>query len=185
MDEALALPSEKAVEIALRTQQIIAFESGAANVIDPLGGSYYIEKLTDELEEEAEKYFHKIDELGGVVKAIEQGVFQREITRAAYEYQIALSRRRKVLVGVNRFVNEDEKLEIPVLEIDESVERDQVNDLHKIKQKRDNIAVGLRLEALEKAAAGTGNLIPHLVDCSRVYATEGEISEGLIKVFGE
>jgi len=185
MDEALALPSEKAVEIALRTQQIIAFESGAANVMDPLGGSYYIEKLTDELEEEAEKYFHKIDELGGVVRAIEQGFCQREITRAAYEYQIALSRGKKVLVGVNRFVNEDEKLEIPVLEIDESVERDQVNDLHEIKQKRDNIAVGLRLKALEKAAAGTGNLIPHLLDCSRAYATEGEISDALIKVFGE
>jgi methylmalonyl-CoA mutase N-terminal domain/subunit len=185
MDEALALPSEKAVEIALRTQQIIAFESGAANVIDPLGGSYYIEKLTDELEEEAEKYFHKIDELGGVVRAIEQGFCQREITRAAYEYQIALSRRRKVLVGVNQFINEDEKLEIPVLEIDESVERDQVNDLHEMKQKRDNLAVQLRLEALEKAAAGTGNLIPHLVECSRVYATEGEISDALIKVFGE
>jgi len=185
MDEALALPSEKAVEIALRTQQIIAFESGAANVMDPLGGSYYIEKLTDELEEEAEKYFHRIDELGGVVRAIEQGFCQREITRAAYEYQIALSRGRKVLVGVNRFVNEDEKLEIPVLEIDESVERDQVNDLHEIKQKRDNIAVGLRLKALEKAAAGTGNLIPHLLDCSRAYATEGEISDALIKVFGE
>jgi len=185
MDEALALPSEKAVEIALRTQQIIAFESGAANVIDPLGGSYYIEKLTDELEEEAEKYFQKIDELGGVVRAIEQGFCQREITRAAYEYQIALSRGRKVLVGVNQFVNENEKLEIPVLEIDESVERDQVKDLREIKQKRDNGAVKLRLKALEKAAAGTENLIPHLLDCSRVYATEGEISDALIKVFGE
>jgi len=185
MDEALALPSEKAVEIALRTQQIIAFESGAANVIDPLGGSYYLEKLTDELEEEAEKYFHRIDELGGVVRAIEQGFCQREITRAAYEYQIALSRRRKVLVGVNQFVNEGEILEIPVLEIDESVERDQVEYLREIKQKRDNSAVQHRLEALEKAAAGTGNLIPHLLECSRVQATEGEISDALIKVFGE
>jgi len=185
MDEALALPSEKAVEIALRTQQIIAFESGAANVIDPLGGSYYLEKLTDELEEEAEKYFQKIDELGGMVRAIEQGFCQREITRAAYEYQIALSRRRKVLVGVNQFVNEGEILEIPVLEIDESVERDQVEYLREIKQKRDNSAVQRRLEALEKAAAGTGNLIPHLLECSRVQATEGEISDALIKVFGE
>ena len=185
MDEALALPSEKAVEIALRTQQIIAFESGAANVIDPLGGSYYLEKLTDELEEEAEKYFQKIDELGGMVRAIEQGFCQREITRAAYEYQIALSRRRKVLVGVNQFVNEGEILEIPVLEIDESVERDQVEYLREIKQKRDNSAVQHRLEALEKAAAGTGNLIPHLLECSRVQATEGEISDALIKVFGE
>jgi methylmalonyl-CoA mutase N-terminal domain/subunit len=185
MDEALALPSEKAVEIALRTQQIIAFESGAANVIDPLGGSYYLEKLTDELEEEAEKYFQKIDELGGMVRAIEQGFCQREITRAAYEYQIALSRRRKVLVGVNQFVNEGEVLEIPVLEIDESVEKDQVEYLREIKQKRDNSAVQHRLEALEKAAAGTGNLIPHLLECSRVQATEGEISDALIKVFGE
>jgi methylmalonyl-CoA mutase N-terminal domain/subunit len=173
------------VEIALRTQQIIAFESGAANVIDPLGGSYYIEKLTDELEEEAEKYFQKIDELGGMVRAIEQGFCQREITRAAYEYQIALSRRRKVLVGVNQFINEGEILEIPVLEIDESVERDQVEYLHEIKQERDNSAVQHRLEALEKAAAGTGNLIPHLLECSRVQATEGEISDALIKVFGE
>ena len=185
MDEALALPSEKAVEIALRTQQIIAFESGAANVIDPLGGSYYLEKLTDELEAEAEKYFQKIDELGGMVRAIEQGFCQREITRAAYEYQIALSRRRKVLVGVNQFINEGEILEIPVLEIDESVERDQVEYLREIKQKRDNSAVQHRLEALEKAAAGTGNLIPHLLECSRVQATEGEISDALIKVFGE
>lgn len=185
MDEALALPSEKAVEIALRTQQIIAFESGAANVIDPLGGSYYLEKLTDELEEEAEKYFQKIDELGGMVRAIEQGFCQGEITRAAYEYQIALSRRRKVLVGVNQFINEGDIVEIPVLEIDESVERDQVEYLREIKQKRDNSAVQHRLEALEKAAAGTGNLIPHLLECSRVQATEGEISDALIKVFGE
>jgi len=185
MDEALALPSEKAVEIALRTQQIIAFESGAANVIDPLGGSYYLEKLTRELEEEAEKYFQKIDELGGIVRAIEQGFCQREITRAAYEYQIALFRRRKILVGVNQFVNEGAPLEIPVLEIDESVERDQVETLRGIKQQRDNSAVRQRLEALEHAAAGTGNLIPHLLDCSRVRATEGEISGALIKVFGE
>jgi len=185
MDEALALPSEKAVEIALRTQQIIAFESGAANVIDPLGGSYYLEKLTNELEAEAEKYFQKIDELGGMVKAIEQGFCQSEITRAAYEYQIALSRRRKVLVGVNQFINEGDMVEIPVLEIDESVERDQVQFLRQIKQKRDNSAVQHRLEDLGKAAAGTGNLIPLLLECSRVQATEGEISDALIKVFGE
>jgi len=185
MDEALALPSEKAVEIALRTQQIIAFESGAANVIDPLGGSYYLERLTQDLEDEAEKYFRRIAELGGMVGAIEQGFPQREITRAAYEYQMALSRKRKVLVGVNQFVNEDEKLEIPVLEIDESVERDQLENLSKIKQRRDNSAVRSSLESLEKTASGTGNLIPHLLECARVYATEGEISDALIKIFGE
>jgi len=185
MDEALALPSEKAVEIALRTQQVIAFESGAANVIDPLGGSYFVEKLTGELEEEAERYFRKIEELGGVVPAIEKGFFQREITRAAYEYQMALSRKRKISVGVNEFVNEDERLEIPLLEIDESVEKDQVRRLGEVRKRRDNGAVRAKLGALEKAAAGTANLTPFLLDCARVYATLGEISAALISVFGE
>jgi methylmalonyl-CoA mutase N-terminal domain/subunit len=185
LDEALALPSEKAVEIALRTQQIIAFESGVANVIDPLGGSYYIEKLTNDLEDEAERYFRRVEELGGVVRAIEQGFFQREITRAAYEYQMALSRKSKILVGVNDFINEDETLEIPVLEIDEAVERDQVGKLREVREKRDNAAVRARLQDLAKAASGTENLIPHLLDCSRVYATVGEIGRALTGVFGE
>jgi methylmalonyl-CoA mutase N-terminal domain/subunit len=185
MDEALALPSQKAVEIALRTQQIIAFESGVPNVIDPLGGSYYVEKLTDEMEAQAEEYFRKIDEYGGVVKAIEQGFFQREITRAAYEYQMALSTKRKIHVGVNDYVNPGESLEIPILEIDESVERDQVRDLRAVKERRDNLAVKRSLEALRKTAAGTGNLTPRLLDCSRVYATLGEISDALIEVWGE
>jgi methylmalonyl-CoA mutase N-terminal domain/subunit len=185
MDEALALPSEKAVEIALRTQQVIAFESGAANVIDPLGGSYYVEALTKDLEDQAERYFRRIEELGGVVKAIEQGFPQKEITRAAYEYQMALSRRRKVHVGVNEFVNEGEALEIPLLEIDESVERDQVRDLSAVKARRDNGAVRDRLRDLEKTAAGPGNLIPVLLDCSRAYVTLGEISRTLVRVFGE
>jgi methylmalonyl-CoA mutase N-terminal domain/subunit len=185
MDEALALPSEKAVEIALRTQQIIAFESGVANVIDPLGGSYYVEKLTDELEAEAERYFRKIDELGGVVKAIEQGFFQREITRAAYEYQMALSRRKKFHVGVNEFANPGEKLEIPLLEIDEAVERGQVAGLRRTKAERDNGGVRASLEALKKAAAGRDNLMPPLLDCARRYATLGEISDALTAVFGE
>ncbi len=185
LDEALALPSERAVEIALRTQQIIAFESGVANVIDPLGGSYYIEKLTGEMEEEAERYFRKIEELGGVVKAIEQGFFQREITRAAYEYQMALSRRRKIVVGVNEFVHAGEALEIPVLEIDESVESDQVQRLRDVRRRRDNAAVEARLAALQKAAAGSDNLTPHLLESARVFATVGEISEALAKVFGE
>jgi methylmalonyl-CoA mutase N-terminal domain/subunit len=185
MDEALALPSEKAVEIALRTQQIIAFESGIPNVIDPLGGSYYVEKLTDGMEAQAEEYFRKIDEYGGVVKAIEQGFFQREITRAAYEYQMALSTKRKIHVGVNDYVNPGESLEIPILEIDESVERDQVRDLRAVKERRDNLAVKRSLEALRKTAAGTGNLTPRLLDCSRVYATLGEISDALIEVWGE
>ncbi len=185
MDEALALPSEKAVEIALRTQQVIAFESGAANVIDPLGGSYYVEKLTDALEEEAERYFRKIDEIGGVVPAIEQGFFQREITRAAYEYQMALSKRKKFHVGANEFVNPGETLEIPLLEIDESVERDQVERLRRLRAERDNAAVGEALRDLEAAAAGGRNLMPPLLDCARRYATLGETSEALTRVFGE
>jgi methylmalonyl-CoA mutase N-terminal domain/subunit len=185
MDEALALPSEKAVEIALRTQQIIAFESGAPNVIDPLGGSYYVEKLTDDLEAEAEAYFRKIEELGGIVRAIELGFPQREITRAAYEYQTALSKKRKTVVGVNAFANENETLEIPILEIDASVERGQVAFLKEVKARRDGAEVRDRLAALEKAAAGTDNLIPHLLACARAYATLGEISDALKRVFGE
>jgi methylmalonyl-CoA mutase N-terminal domain/subunit len=185
MDEALALPSEKAVEIALRTQQIIAHESGVPNVIDPLGGSYFIEALTDALEREAEDYFRRIDELGGVVRAIEEGFFQREITRAAYEYQRALSDRRKTIVGVNDFVNADEKLEIPILEIDASVEPGQVAFLKSVKAGRDNGAVRDRLKALAKAAAGPDNLLPLLLECSRLYATLGEMSQALMGVFGE
>jgi methylmalonyl-CoA mutase N-terminal domain/subunit len=185
MDEALALPSEKAVEIALRTQQVIAFESGVANVIDPLGGSYYVEKLTNDLEEDAERYFKKIEELGGVVKAIEQGFFQREITRAAYEYQMALSEKRKFQVGVNEFVNADERLEIPILEIDESVESDQLRRLAEVKRRRDHGAVRDRLATLRKAAAGRDNLIPYLLESARVYATLGEVSDTLTEVFGE
>ncbi len=185
MDEALALPSEKAVEIALRTQQIIAHESGVPNVIDPLGGSYFIEALTDALEREAEDYFRRIDELGGVVRAIEEGFFQREITRAAYEYQRALSDRRKTIVGVNDFINAEERLEIPILEIDASVEPGQVAFLKSVKQRRDNGAVRDRLTALTKAAAGPHNLLPLLLECSRVYATLGEMSHALMGVFGE
>jgi len=185
LDEALALPSEKAVEIALRTQQIIAYESGVAQVIDPLGGSYYIEKLTNDLEQEAEQYFQRVDELGGVVMAIEEGFFQREITRAAYQYQVALSRKKKILVGVNEFVNAGETIEIPVLEIDESVEQDQTRSLSEIKKRRDNLAVRSRLAALQQAASGSDNLIPYLLEASRAYASVGEISDALVKVFGE
>jgi len=185
LDEALALPSEKAVEIALRTQQILAFESGVANVIDPLGGSYYVEKLTSDLEAEAEAYFRRIHELGGVVKAIEQGFFQREITRSAYEYQVALSRKRKVHVGVNEFVNQTGPLEIPILEIDESVERDQVASLRAVRERRDHDAVRTRLDALKQEAHGTGNLVPRLLECASVHTSLGEISAALTEVFGE
>jgi len=183
MDEALALPSEKAVEIALRTQQIIAFESGVTNVADPLGGSYFIESLTNKMEEEAEAYFSKIEKFGGVVAALEQGFQQKEIIRASYDYQTAVARRTKSQIGVNQFVNNQEKLEIPVLEIDESVERDQLERLNKIRRERDNLAVQNRLAELERAAATSDNLIPYLLGCVKAYTTVGEITDALIKVF--
>ncbi len=185
MDEALALPSDKAVEIALRTQQVIAFESGVANVADPLGGSYFVEKLTRDIEDEAESYFAQINLMGGMVKAIERGFPQQEITRAAFEYQRALSEKRKIMIGVNDFVNADEKLIIPILEIDESVEPNQIARVKALREGRDNVAVGDRLAALEKAARTRANLIPRLLECARAYATEGEITLTLIKVFGE
>ena len=185
MDEALALPSDKAVEIALRTQQVIAFESGVSNVADPLGGSFFVEKLTRDIEDEAERYFEQIEAMGGMVKAIEKGFPQQEITRSAYEYQRALSAKTKIMVGVNEFVHENEKLEIPILEIDESVEPDQIAKVRAVREQRDNVAVKDRLDALEKAARTNANLIPYLLDCSRAYATEGEITLTLIKVFGE
>ena len=185
MDEALALPSDKAVEIALRTQQVIAFESGVANVADPLGGSYFVERLTRDIEDEAEDYFAQIEKMGGMVKAIERGFPQQELTRSAYEYQRALSENRKTMVGVNDFVNEDEPLTIPILEIDESVEPNQIASIKRLKESRDNVAVKDCLDKLEKAARTKENLIPHMLDCSRAYATEGEITEALIKVFGE
>ena len=185
MDEALALPSDKAVEIALRTQQVIAFESGVTNVADPLGGSYFIEKLTNDLEEEAEKYFAEIEAIGGMVKAIERGFPQRELTRSAYEYQMALSEKRKVMVGVNEYVHEGEKLEIPILEIDESVEIDQIASLKKVKETRDNIEVQRCLAELERKANTKDNLMPPLLDAVRAYTTLGEITRTLIKPFGE
>lgn len=185
MDEALALPSDRAVEIALRTQQVIAFESGAATVADPLGGSYYVERLTADLEREAEDYFAAIEALGGMVQAIEKGYPQREITRAAYAYQRGLSDGTKVMVGVTEFVRPDERLEIPILQIDPAVERDQIASLSAVKATRDNVAVRDRLDALERAARTNANLMPHLLDCARAYATVGEITKTLTRVFGE
>jgi len=185
MDEALALPSDKAVEIALRTQQIIAFESGVTNTTDPLGGSYFVEKLTRDLEDEAEAYFKQIYAMGGMVPAIERGFPQQELTRSAYEYQQAVSDKRKIIVGVNDFVKEGEELEIPILEIGEEVETSQKADLKAVKEKRDNVAVADCLDKLEKAARTKENLMPHFLACAHAYATEGEISKTLIKVFGE
>jgi methylmalonyl-CoA mutase N-terminal domain/subunit len=185
MDETLALPSEKAVRIALRTQQIIAHETGVINTIDPLAGSYFIEAKTREMEERAEDYFRKIDELGGVVKAIEMGFFQREIGRSAYEYQKAVERERKIVVGVNRFKLEDETIDIPILKIEPEVEIEQRNAVRKVRADRDNDKAARELARLKAAAQGADNLMPVILDCARCYCTEGEIIETLKNVFGE
>jgi len=184
MDEVLALPTEKAVKIALRTQQIIAFESGAAHTIDPLAGSYFIESLTDEMEAEAESYFERIEALGGVLAAIEKGFFQQEIADAAYTYQRAVEKGERVVVGVNRFASE-EALNIALLKIDAAVEQKQIARLRRLKERRDNIAVAEALRRLGEAAAGSENLIPHILKAAQLYATEGEIISALKKVFGE
>lgn len=184
MDEVLALPTEKAVKIALRTQQIIAFESGAAQTIDPLAGSYFIESLTDEMEAEAESYFERIEALGGVLTAIEKGFFQQEIADAAYTYQRAVEKGERVVVGVNRFASE-EALNIALLKIDAAVEQKQIARLRRLKERRDNIAVAEALRRLGEAAAGSENLIPHILKAAQLYATEGEIISALKKVFGE
>ena len=184
MDEVLALPTEKAVKIALRTQQVIAYESGAANTIDPLAGSYFIEQLTDQLEAEAEEYFRRIDDYGGVLKAIDQGFFQQEIADAAYEYQLAVDRDEQVVVGVNRY-NTGEPVQLELLKIDPEVEKKQIGRLKQLREKRDNDAVRRSLETLKDTAKGSDNLIPKILDAVKVYATEGEIVAALKEVFGE
>ena len=184
MDETLALPSDKAVKIALRTQQIIAEESGVANMIDPLGGSFYLESLTSKMEEEAEKYFEKIDMLGGVVTAIEQGFFQREIAEAAYRYQRELDEKEKVIVGVNQYVEEDEKIEIPILAISPEVEALQKKRLGEIRQSRNQETVDRCLNELQQAAVDGKNLMPYFLNAARGYVTLGEMCNSLIPHFG-
>ncbi len=183
MDETYALPTEEAVTIALRTQQILAHESGVANVIDPLGGSYYIEWLTNRMEEGAKDYFKKIDEMGGMVEAIEKGFPQKEIMESAYKYQKALDEKRKYIVGVNCFVAEKEE-EIPILIIDERVEKEQIAFLKKVKKERKNGEVKKSLEKLKKSAEKGENTMPLILDCVKAYATIGEITDALKEVYG-
>jgi methylmalonyl-CoA mutase, N-terminal domain len=184
MDEVLALPTEKAVKIALRTQQVIAYESGAANTIDPLAGSYFIEALTDQLEADAEDYFKRIDDLGGVLAAIDCGFFQQEIADSAYTYQRAIDAGERIVVGVNRY-NSGEPVQIELLKIDPSVEEKQVKRLRQLKEKRGSQNVTRCLENLKKCAAGSDNLIPKILEAVKAYATEGEIIAALKEVFGE
>jgi methylmalonyl-CoA mutase N-terminal domain/subunit len=184
MDETLALPSERAVTIALRTQQIIAHETGVANVIDPLGGSYFVESLTDRMEEGANRYFQKIDTLGGVIPAIEQGFFQREIADAAYRYQRELDSHQKIIVGQNEFIEADEQITIPILEIDPHVAVKQQQRTANIRNERDAVAAERCLAELRAAAADGTNLMPALLSCARAYVTLGEMSSALAAVFG-
>jgi methylmalonyl-CoA mutase N-terminal domain/subunit len=185
MDEALALPSEKAVEIALRTQQIIAHETGVAFTVDPLAGSYYVEELTSRLEAEAEEYFQKIEDLGGVVKALEIGFLQKEIADAAYWYQRALESKDRIVVGVNEHVDPDEKVDIPILEIDHTVERDQNERLTRLRQQRSAADAQRCLEEVERAAREGRNLMPLFISAVKAGCTLGEIVETLKKVYGE
>jgi methylmalonyl-CoA mutase N-terminal domain/subunit len=185
MDETFALPSEKAVQIALRTQQVIAHETGVVNTIDPLAGSYYVEALTNKMEEEAEKYFAEIERRGGVLKCIEEGYFQREIAEAAYRYQKEIESKDRIVVGINDFVIQDEQVEIPILKLDPEVEKEQVQVVKKVRTERDNDKVNRSLENLKKVVQGTDNTMPAILDCARCYATEGEIVDVMREVFGE
>ena len=183
MDEVLALPTDKSARIALRTQQLIAYETGVASTVDPLGGSYFIESLTDRMEAEAEDYFKKIDGMGGVIAAIERGFFQKEIADSAYRYQSELESKRRIMVGVNDFTVDDEEA-LEILRINRGHEDGQVNRVREVRAKRDNARVSKALNDLKKAARGTDNLMPYILDSVRAYATEGEIMNNLIEVFG-
>jgi methylmalonyl-CoA mutase N-terminal domain/subunit len=184
LDEALSLPTAEAATLALRTQQIIAHESGVTHMIDPLGGSYFVERLTLDMERGAKEYFDRIDRMGGMVEAIEQGYPQREIAESSYRFQVAVEQREKVIVGVNDFVQADEP-PVPILYIDESTAATQLERLETLKTTRDRDAVCRSLDALRETARGTGNTMPALLDCVRAYATVGEMCDALRDVWGE
>jgi methylmalonyl-CoA mutase N-terminal domain/subunit len=183
-DEALALPTEESVTTALRTQQIIAHESGVTSTVDPLGGSFLVEKLTDELEAEAEAYIRKIDEMGGVVAAIEQGYVQKEIESSAYRLGQSVESGERVVVGVNRFVS-DQEPRLKLLRIDEEVAVRQIEKLRRVRAERDYARVERALAAVVEASRGHDNLMPHILEAVRAYASVGEICGVLREVFGE
>ena len=184
LDEALALPTAEAATLALRTQQIIAHETGVTNTVDPLGGSYFVERLTLDMERGAKEYFEKIDRLGGMVEAIEEGYPQKEVAEASYRFQQAVEQREKVIVGVNDFVQEDEA-PTPILYIDETTAERQLARLEALKKTRDNDRVRRSLDALREAARGTDNTMYPLIECARAYATVGEMCDALRDVWGE
>ncbi|HEY7792178.1 MAG TPA: methylmalonyl-CoA mutase family protein [Vicinamibacterales bacterium] len=184
LDEALALPTAAAATLALRTQQVIAFESGVTNVVDPLGGSYFVERLTRDMEDGAYQYFDTIDRMGGMVEAIERGYPQREIAESSYQFQQSVERKEKIIVGVNGYVAEDEP-PMAILYIDEAAAERQIAKLEALKARRDNGHVQRALDAMKKAAASTENVMPPLIDAVRAYATVGEMCDALREVWGE
>jgi methylmalonyl-CoA mutase, N-terminal domain len=184
MDETLALPTEESVQVALRTQQVLAYETGVPNVIDPLGGSYYVETLTTELEREAEMYFRQIEEIGGVVRGLETGWLQRKINESAARQQWEIEQHRRVIVGVNDFVTDEPELKIELLKIAEETEREQGRRMAKMRAERDNGLVEKRLNALRDAAKTSQNLMPFILDCARAYCTLYEIRAAMESVFG-
>jgi len=185
MDEALALPSEEAATIALRTQQIIAEESGVNNTVDPLAGSFFVEHETNKMEEQVYAYWKQVEDLGGVLPAIEQGFYQREIANAAYQYQREVESDERIIVGVNGYADPDEEMRIPILKMDPQGYKRQVSRLQTLRLQRDNDCVSQRLEALRQAAAGTENTMPYILNAVRAYATLGEITDVFRDVFGK
>jgi methylmalonyl-CoA mutase N-terminal domain/subunit len=184
-DEALALPTEEAVKLALRTQQIIAYESNIPHAVDPLGGSYYIESLTNRIEKEVHAYLAEIEKMGGAMAAIEGGYFQQEIHRSAYEYQKAIENGAVSVIGVNQFVTEKKRKKLLTLKVSPQAVRKQITRLRKVKRQRNNRACKTALTKLKKAARNSSNLMSPILDCVRLYATIGEISDTLRDVYGE
>ena len=185
MDETLALPSEKAAEIALRTQQLIAFETGVTNVIDPLGGSWYVEELTDSIESDAKTYFDEIEKNGGVIECIEDGYLQKEISDASSEYQKKVDSKDRIIVGMTEFIKENEEIEIPILEIRKEVEDEQNDRLNNIKKNRDKSKVDAKLKNIQECCKTDKNLMPIIIEAVESYATLGEIVDSMKDVFGE
>jgi methylmalonyl-CoA mutase N-terminal domain/subunit len=183
-DEALALPTEASARLALRTQQVIAFESGVADTVDPLGGSYFLEALTDEVEARAEEYIKEIDSLGGAVRAIEQQYYQRHIAESAYSYQMAVEKNEKIIVGVNAYVSEDAEAE-ELFRMDEALRERQIEKLRQVRAARSQSAVDRALEGVKHAAGSRENIMPHILGAVEAYTTVGEISDALRSVWGE
>jgi len=184
MDEVLALPNEKSVEIALRTQQVLAYETNVTNVVDPLGGAYFVEALTDEMERQVEEYFARIEEFGGMVAAVEAGFPQREIADASYRYQRSIESGDRVIVGVNAFERPNEQQSEDLLKIGVEIERGQARSVQDVRASRDAAAVESSLAALKRACAGGANVVPYLIDCVKAVATEGEIVDAMVSVYG-